>query len=146
MYETHDKLDIADEMLDSAIQSLIESKHFFVALNLACVAEELYGQHIRLCGGQNSQSGLIQLAEVIARADGDVNTTQKELWNASVALKNSIKHLDSQEDRYIEADITKEAISAIYLALANHQKLSRKFTPNIQRFIEFSAQPTTNCG
>ncbi len=142
MYKTHDKLDIADEMLESAIQSFLDSRHFFVALNLACVAEELYGKYIKLCGGQNSQTGLIQLAEVIARAEGDMDTTQDQLWIASVALKNSIKHLDSLEDKYIETDIENEAKSAISCALTNHQKLNRKFSLNIQRYIEFSAQST----
>ena len=48
--EKHDKLDIADEMLDSAITAFVEHKRFFVALNLAAVAEELYGKYVRICG------------------------------------------------------------------------------------------------
>ena len=67
MHVTHDKLDIADEMLDGAIKAFLDSKQFFVALNLAGVAEELYGKVIRINGGMNSQSSLIELAKDIAR-------------------------------------------------------------------------------
>lgn len=137
MPATHDKLDIADEMLDAAIAAFLDSKQFFVALNLAGIAEELYGKHIRLNGGMNSQSSLIELAKAMARADGDFETTDKDLFNVSVKHKNDIKHLDTEEQRFIEIDVEDEARAAIGCALTNHNLLRRPFTPNIQRFIEF---------
>lgn len=136
MHATHDKLDIADEMLDGAITAFLDSKQFFVALNLAGVAEELYGKLIRLNGGMNSQSSLIELAKAIARYDGD-ELTDTDLFKVSVMHKNGIKHLDTEGQRFIEIDIEDEARSAIGCALANHTLLDRQFTPTVHRFYEF---------
>jgi hypothetical protein len=55
MQSTHDKLDIAYEMLDGAINALLDFKQYFVATNLAGVAEELYGYVIQFDGGTNSK-------------------------------------------------------------------------------------------
>lgn len=137
MHVTHDKLDIADEMLDGAIKAFLESKQFFVALNLASVAEELYGKLIRLNGGMNSQNSLIDLAKAIARIDGNVELTDSDLFKVSVMHKNGIKHLDTEEQRFIEIDVEDEARSAIGCALTNHTLLERQFTPTVQRFYEF---------
>ena len=137
MHVTHDKLDIADEMLDGAIKAFLDSKQFFVALNLAGVAEELYGKLIRLNGGMNSQNSLIELAKAIARNDGDVELTDIDLFKVSVMHKNGIKHLDTEEQRFIEIDVEDEARSAIGCALTNHTLLDRQFTPTVQRFYEF---------
>jgi len=136
MHRTHDKLNIADEMLDGAILAFLDSKQYFVALNLAGVAEELYGMAIRQRGGVNSQSSLIALAKAIALLDGNSEFTDSDLFKVSVMHKNGIKHLDSDEQRFIEIDVADEARSVIACALTNHAQLDRQFTQNVQRFFE----------
>jgi hypothetical protein len=85
----------------------------------------------------NSQKSLIELAMAIARIDGNVELTHKDLSKVSVMHKNGIKHLDSEENRFIEIDVEDEARSAIGCALTNHTLLDRQFTPTVQRFYEF---------
>ena len=141
MQANHDKLDIADEMLEAAITAFLDPKQFFAALNLAAVAEELYGKIIRLNGGMNSQSSLIELAKDIAHFDGDVSLTEnelrKDLYEVSVMYKNAIKHVNNEADRFIALDVEDEARATIGCALTNHNLLNRQFTPTIQRFYEF---------
>lgn len=137
MYETYDKLSIADEMLDGAIRAFLDSQQFFVALNLAGVAEELYGKAIRFNGGMNSQSSLVELSKTIARLDKNFELNDSDLLKVSVMYKNAIKHLDAGEQLYIEIDVKDEARSAIGYALTNRAQLDRQFTPNVQRFYEF---------
>ena len=137
MHETYDKLDIADEMLDGAIRAFLDSQQFFVALNLAAVAEELYGKAIRFNGGMNSQSSLIELSKTIARLHGDFELNDSDLFKVSVMHKNAIKHLDTGEQLHIEIDVKDEARSAIGCALTNRAQLDRQFTSNVQRFYEF---------
>lgn len=137
MHVTHDKLNIADEMLDGAIKAFLDSSQFFVALNLAGVAEELYGKVIRLNGRMNSQSSLIELAKFIARIDGSAELKDSDLLKVSTMHKNGIKHLDTEEQRFIEIDVEDEARSTIGCALTNHKLLNRQFTPTIQRFYVF---------
>ena len=50
----HDKLEIADQMLDAAINEFLNHKRYLPALNLAAVAEELYGKYIRICHDQDA--------------------------------------------------------------------------------------------
>lgn len=137
MHLKHDKLDIADEMLEGAITAFLDSKQLFVALNLAGVAEELYGKVIRINGGMNSQSSLIELAKTIATRSGVGELTDRDFFQISVEYKNGIKHLDTEEQRFIEIDIEDEARATIGCALTNHNLLGRQFTPTIQRFYEF---------
>ena len=137
MHGTYDKLNIADEMLDGSIRAFLDSQQFFVALNLAGVAEELYGKAIRFSGGINSQSSLIELAKVIACLDGNGELINSDLFKVSVMHKNDIKHLDTKEQLYIEIDVEDEARSAIGCALTNYTQLGRPLTPNVQRFYEF---------
>lgn len=137
MHVTHDKLNIADEVLDGAIKAFLDAKHYFVALNLAGVAEELYGKVIRFSGGMNSQSSLIELAKAIDRIEGSGELTDTDLFKVSVMHKNDIKHLDTEEQRFIEIDIEDEARSAIGCALTNHHLLGRQLTATVQRFYEF---------
>jgi hypothetical protein len=140
MQSTHDKLDIAYEMLDGAINALLDFKQYFVATNLAGVAEELYGYVIQFDGGTNSQKGLVDLAKVLGGADASDKLVNKSLYDASVMVKNSIKHIYSKEDRFLEVDAQDEARSAINCALTNHSLLEREFTPTIQRFYEFARE------
>ncbi|OQW87105.1 MAG: hypothetical protein BWK72_14115 [Rhodoferax ferrireducens] len=137
MHGTYDKLNIADEMLDGAIRAFLYTQQFFVALNLAGVAEELYGKAIRFNGGMNSQSSLIELAKTIARLEGNSELKDSDLFKVSVMHKNAIKHLDTEEQLYVEIDVEDEARSAIGCALTNHTQLDRQITPNLRRFYEF---------
>lgn len=124
-------------MLEAAINAFLDSNQFFVALNLAAVAEELYGRIISLNGAMNSQTSLIRLARDIARIEGAGELKDGDLTEVSVMYKNAIKHLDTREQRLIEIDVEDEARSTIGCALTNHAKLNRQFTPTVQRFYDF---------
>ena len=134
----HDKLDISDEMIEAAVVEFLDHRRYFAALNLAGVAEELYGIFARIDGKQNCQDGLIELARTIAKIDGAEELPVKGWKKIANYSKNAIKHLDDESDIEIELDSFDEARAMIGNALSNHTLLSRKMTPNIQRFYVFA--------
>lgn len=135
----HDKLDIADEMLEVAIHAFLDTGHYFVAINLANVAEELYGKFIKLTGGESSQQSLVKAAQGLASSIwSDGPPCDKDLINASVRVKNDIKHLDTLDQRYLEVDVEDEARAAIGCALTNHTTLGREPSPTTQRFYDYA--------
>ena len=132
-----DKLKIADEMLVAAIDEYLDHKRYIAASNLACVAEEIYGNAIRIEGGIDSQT---ELANVLHRTTSQPDGTRIPVkhWKKIANLtKNSIKHYDSEADRYIDMEPEEDAKLLIFEAVSNYNKLDRNFSPTVERFHEF---------
>ena len=136
--EKIDKLDIADEMLDLAIDQFLSERNYFSAINLAGVAEELYGKMLRISGKRDMQTELIDEVIRDAEAQGVTHISRREWQKTSVFNKNSIKHFDSASDRYIEIDAFTEARLTIAQAFKNFRLLERNPTQNTERFLEFA--------
>lgn len=144
--QTVDKLDIADEMIESAIQQFLDHQHYFAAFNLAGVAEEIYGKALRIDGGKDSQMELIDAVRLLTAQRGGPDIPVREWKKIATEKKNSIKHLDSASDRHIQIDVEDEARLMIGEALSNHTKLARSVTSEIQRFYEFGNEYARRSG
>ncbi len=131
------KLDIADEMIEAAIEEFIDNKRHFAALNLAGVAEEIYGKQIRIAGSVDSLEGNIQAAAKVNARLGGSELSPKNWKRIFNFHKNSVKHYDSQSDQYVEINVEQEAEFMIEDALSNHAKLNRACSSKIQRFYDF---------
>src|SRR5690606_35235377 len=94
--EKFDKLDIADEMLESAIEAYWDAQKYFPALHLAGAAQEIYGKWLRINGGQDFSSMMLDHAGKIFEEPIDRKAIKKE----DKRPKNSIKHMDSELDRF----------------------------------------------
>lgn len=137
MTETVDKLVIADQMIETSIVEFLDQERYFSAFNLAGVAEELYGKYVRIIGRKDTQQEGIEAAAKISELFGAPEQAVKDWKKIANYMKNSVKHFDSENDRYIEIDAEDEARLMIADALSNHFKLDRKVTPIIQRFYEY---------
>jgi hypothetical protein len=129
-----DKLDIADEMLDAAINEFLKHQRFVVAINLAAVAEELYGKYIRITGGLDTQ---LETINAIVKMTKNPDMKIKDWKNVANNLKNSIKHFDSEKDRYVELNAEDEARLMIADALSNRDKLKRSDSPEVLAFYDY---------
>lgn len=129
-----DKLDIADEMLDAAINEFIKHQRFIVAINLAAVAEELYGKYIRITGGLDTQ---LETINAVVKMTKNPDMKTRDWKNIANHLKNSIKHFDSEKDRYIEIDSENEARLMIADALSNRDKLNRQDSEEVAAFYDY---------
>lgn len=132
-----DKLEIADQMLESAIEEFLDKRRFHTALNSAGVAAELYAKAIRLQGGTESQRKVLDAAIELMNQWGVPDPSLKALKKIANHMKNGIKHFDSESDRYIELDAEEEAMYMIAEAMSNKEMLGREETSAMSRFSEF---------
>ncbi|PSV15390.1 hypothetical protein [Photobacterium kishitanii] len=128
-----DKLDIADEMLESAIESYLDTKKYSSALHLAGAAQEIYGKWLRISGGQDFSSIMLEHAANISKEPIDRKAIKKE----DKRPKNSIKHIDNESDRFAFLNPQFDSFMMISEAVTEYIMLKRPETHNIIRFKEY---------
>lgn len=135
--ERFDKLCIADEMLDAAIEAFFAGR-CFAAVNNAGVAQELYAKMLSLQRLGTYRDQLIGVADTLTLRAG-MEGLPVGHWNREAGrLKNAIKHIDNKEDRYVEADAQDEARSGIFEAIGERDRLDRPHSPVVDRFCEYA--------
>jgi hypothetical protein len=132
-----DKLDIANQMLDSAIEEFLDKKRYFSSLNSAGVASEIYAKAIRINGGKESQRDVIEAAIKLTQKWNKPEPSIKGMKKIANHLKNAIKHFDSASDRFVEIDAEEEAMYMIAEAMANKDILGIAETEVVTRFSDF---------
>ena len=134
--ETVDKLEIAKEMLEAAIEEYLDHGRLFAAYNLAGVAEELFGKFVRLSGNKDSLTETVETVKALSEKMGWEVDNDKAIKKIASRTKNSIKHMDSHEQRHVEANIEDEVRWKINDAISNYDKLEFAHSPNVDRFFE----------
>lgn len=133
--ETVDKYKIAKEMLDASIEEYLDHGRLFAAYNLAGVAEELFGKIVRINGGKDSLIETVENVKAISELIGGESGDDKSIKKLVTRTKNSIKHMDSTNDRHVEVNIEDEVRWKIADAISNYDKLEFSYSPNIERFF-----------
>ena len=97
------KLKIALEYLEAAIEERELHQRYFAAMNLAGAAEEIFGKIIRVLGKTDQLTGTVEtLTDIQDLAWEQLSwekQSRKDLKNLLGSTKNSIKHMDSVNDR-----------------------------------------------
>jgi hypothetical protein len=138
-----DKLSIGDEFLDSAIQLYLDEGKYLSALHLAGASEEIFGKWLRCNKSQDYSSFMLDQTEKIFRDNG-IDIDKKSVKNADKHSKNSIKHLDSINDRYAQLEPQFDAFIKITEAIMNHSFLKRVKSENIERFEKYIMETKGN--
>lgn len=131
--EKIDKLTIADEMLEVAIENYLDNGRYFSALHLAGAAQENYGKWVRINQGQDFSTLIFEQADKAFKDQGetlDINAIKKSEKHS----KNTIKHLDNHGDRYALLDPILDAFMQISEAIVDNALLHREETNNVKRF------------
>ena len=131
--EKIDKIQIAEEMMTAAIVEYLEHRRYYAAINLAGVAEELYGKLIRISGEKTMRDEVIDSALDVEK---ERYLTRKDMKRAASYFKNAIKHMNSRNDRFIHINAESEAIYAIAEAMENRDKLNLPPNKFLDRFSE----------
>ena len=139
MYHGFDKLIIADEMMESAIENYIDHKRYFAALNLAGVAQEIYGKWIRINGGKDLPSQSLDNMEAVHKELGE-EFNRKKFVNLGNLPKNSIKHFDGINDRHAVLEPNFDSFLQLAEAFVEHKRLNRPVTDNITRLEAYIKQ------
>lgn len=135
-----DKLEIADEMLEKAIDSYLDDQMYFSALHLAGAAQEIYGKWLRIKGGQDYTTMIFDQIAKFSKTPLDRKAMKKE----DKRPKNSIKHMDNESDRYVFLRPKLDAFYIISEAMTEYMMLHREETANIIRFKEYLVQTQEN--
>ena len=128
-----DKIQIAEEMMTAALVECIEHRRYFAAINLAYVAEELYGKLIRISGEKTMRDEVI---DSVLKEDKEGYLDRKLIKSVASYYKNSIKHMNSRNDRYISINVESEVRHAISAAMENRDKLNLPPNKLLDQFSE----------
>ena len=132
-----DKRDVAVELLDAAVSEYLDHARHFAAYNLAAVAEELTSKLLKCSGKTDSSDLKIGAVTAMSRALGQPEGEDKTWRKLFFRLKNTIKHMDNQADRYFEANIETDARQKIGDAVGNLEKLGLTKSSDVRRFDEY---------
>ncbi|ELT7571700.1 hypothetical protein [Vibrio cholerae] len=131
--EKIDKLLIADELLETAIDCYLDQNKYLSALHLSGAAQEIYGKWIRSNNGQDFSTLMLNEYE----KQLGVKIDRKVLKKSDKHAKNTIKHLDSKSDRFAQLNPKLDAFMQISEAVTDYMLLRRYETENITRFKNY---------
>ena len=126
--------------MTSAIDEYLNHRRYFAAINLAGVAEELYGKLLRISGKKTMRDEVI---DSVLDDDKEGFLDRKIMRRAASYFKNAIKHMNSANDRFLQIDAESAAKTAIAEAMENRDKLSLppnkfldQFSENARKYME----------
>ena len=120
--------------MDAAVVEHLDHSRHFAAYNLAAVAEELASKLLKTaCKPDTSDlkiGALMAMSKELGQPEGD----PKGWRNLIFKLKNSMKHMDGRNDRYLDANIETSARQKIGDAIGNLDRLAVPHSPQVVRF------------
>jgi hypothetical protein len=133
----YEKINIAEQMLETALSLFFEGKDYFSVLQIAGACEEILGQHVKLKGISNCLENDAEAYREVKRFLYDEKIALKGAINFLNKPKNSIKHMDGSNDTTTTMDPRESARAILERALTNWWKLERCFTPTMEKFLNF---------
>lgn len=130
------KIEVALELLETAINCYMSTKEYFSAIHLAGAAEEIFGKYVRELGGKDILTNFAEAMHKIGLLDGSelpVKDNKKFLNHT----KNTVKHMDDLNDENIEVDAEMEARDMIERAISNFIQLKLNPTRTILEYYEY---------
>jgi hypothetical protein len=140
------KLKIALEYLEAAIEERELHQRYFAAMNLAGAAEEIFGKIIRVLGKTDQLTGTVEtLTDIQDLAWEQLSwekQSRKDLKNLLGSTKNSIKHMDSVNDRNAQLyfEVEGESKWLIQAAIRNLDILEIPHSGTVIGFVEQYAE------
>lgn len=130
------KLEIALEYLEAAIEEREIRCRYFVAMNLAGVAEELLGKIIRANGGIDQLTEAVNLLSKIQETTGFWQKSKKDFKKLLGSTKNSIKHMENIQDSTAKLyfEVEDESKWLIQAAIRNLDILGINYSGTVREF------------
>jgi len=136
--EKIEKIEIAKELLESALHHYYETGSYFYSIQCAGAAEEILGKYVELYGGVSAFESLNQGARRISRALNGQESSKKAIAYIMNYAKNSTKHMDGPKDTNIRVEPKEAAKDLINRAVENYyylmQYIELEETENVRRF------------
>ena len=131
--KSHSKFDIAAKQLESAIGLFVSDSDKFSAITLAGAADTIFNQLLLEQGKKNFTD---HSRKEEAQKTGVLHSLGEHGKEINDILRiNELKHLDKNEDEYVEMDLDECALAAIAKAVVNYIGLAGREADFIQAFL-----------
>jgi hypothetical protein len=162
-YVKKEKIDIAIEHLDLAIEQVTADKNFYSAIHLAGAAEEILGKYIERCSAGAHKAHHEQMLDALERLSKLHVFREEEVFKRKENSKylrrsiHNVKHMDNNknDEGYVTFDAKQEAIEAVEAGLSNfmllisldnkHHSVKRAFTKPMLKWFGFYNANLMNC-
>ena len=131
---TFDRIALASEQLDAAIEIFLAERSDVSALTLAGAAEEILGQAVRQSGGENAMQ---QAFEIMAETHKGLHRTEprwQDFTEGENFARNAAKHMRTPEEATVTTDLRRAAQWMIVRACANYDRLDLERTDRMREF------------
>jgi len=135
--ETHEKLDIACQQLNTAIDLFFDKANHYSVITLAGAAEEILGRYMELIGKQSSLTGIVKGTAFVHKHLYGEELPHKTFKMLANMARNSIKHLDSDQDLTVTFDSKEEMIDMLVRATDNFYGLEIPESNQVKSFNEW---------
>ena len=132
--QTYQRIDLAIEQLDVALELFLSRRSFVSALTLAGAAEEILGRALVHRGEApwlEHEHGMVAEIEEILRGQP---YKLKDFVNEKNRVRNAAKHMRDASEPAIVSDMEDEALWMIVRALENYRSLDLPSTPRTEDF------------
>jgi len=132
------KIEIAKELLDSALYHYYDSQQYFASIHCAGAAEEILGRYIESHGGEPAFEKQNEDLRKISKILNDIESPKKDITYVMNYAKNKTKHMDKEDDEILVLDPKLEAEDLLDRAVGNYYNLMAHLdleeTEYIQRY------------
>ena len=132
--ELHDRVQLAQEQLDVAIELFLSGRSFVSALTLAGACEEILGKALAIQGQVTTLQHEHTVIAPLEEFWGCQPFAWKDFINEKNRVRNAAKHMEGQDQRTVVADLQDEAVRMLVRACDNHSRLGQ---PKSSRMDEF---------
>ena len=133
-----EKIDIALELLESALYHYYESDSYFSAIHCAGAAEEILGKYVEIYGGQSAFEKDHYSIRRTSKALTGQEPSKKHISKTMNYAKNTTKHMDGVFDNKVLGNPKVSAKNLLDRAIENYYFLMPYIelpeTINIKRF------------
>jgi hypothetical protein len=130
----YQKIDIAREMLETALKLYFEGKDYFSVIQLAGASEEIFGKYLKEKGIINSLESDVEGFILINKKLLHRDVTKEEARHFFNKIKNSIKHMYGENDKTVSLDPLESARSMLGRAVMNWWWLEQDASPLMEKF------------
>jgi hypothetical protein len=131
---TYQRIDLAKEQLDVALELFLSQRSLVSALTLAGAAEEILGKELsRLseeCTLQHEYSMIAPVQELLHRR----RYSWKDFIDEKNRVRNAAKHMGNASELSVYADLEDQALRMLVRACDNYRRLALNPTPRMEEF------------
>jgi hypothetical protein len=134
---THQRIDLAVEQLDVALELFLSKRSFVSALTLAGAAEEILGKNISHRGKETSLEHEYSLIAPVQELLRRQEYKRADFFREKNRVRNAAKHMDKAMEPDVVADLEDEALWMIVRAYENYRRLGLDPTPRMKEFDDW---------